>query len=85
VLSPPRAAVDAIIADNSKVSLEIADATMKLYLEPDRHVLPRQAEISIPALQSVIDMMGEAGLLSQPLPKPERFIDTQYLKAAGLE
>ena len=80
-----RAEVNAIIVTTTKVPLDVADATMKLYLEPDRHVLPHQSEISVPALQSVIDMMGEAGLLPQPLPEPERFIDTQYLKAAGLQ
>jgi ABC-type nitrate/sulfonate/bicarbonate transport system substrate-binding protein len=80
-----RARVNAIIAETNKVPLEIAEATMNLYLEPDRRVLPRQGEISMPALQGVIDMMAESGLLRAPLPKPERFIDTQYLKAAGVE
>ena len=29
--------------------------------------------------------MGEGGMLQQPLPGPERFVDLQYLKAAGVE
>jgi hypothetical protein len=29
--------------------------------------------------------MGEAGLLKQPLPPPERFVDLQYLHAAGVQ
>ena len=67
------------------ISKSGSEATMKLYLEPDRHVLPHQGEISMPALQAVIDMMAESGLLQAPPPKPERFIDTQYLRAAGVE
>jgi ABC-type nitrate/sulfonate/bicarbonate transport system substrate-binding protein len=80
-----RARINAVIAETNKIPLEIAEATMKLYLEPDRRVLPQQGEISLPALQAVIEMMGESGLLTKPLPGPERFIDTQYLKAAGVE
>jgi hypothetical protein len=29
--------------------------------------------------------MAEAGELKPPLPPPERFIDLQYLRAAGLQ
>jgi hypothetical protein len=28
--------------------------------------------------------MGEAGVLKAPLPKPERFVDRSYLRAAGV-
>ena len=30
-------------------------------------------------------MMGEAGVLKPPLPQPERFVDLQYLRAAGVQ
>jgi hypothetical protein len=29
--------------------------------------------------------MGEAGTLKAPLPPTERFVDLQYLRAAGIE
>jgi hypothetical protein len=36
-------------------------------------------------LQQVIAMMADAGLLKAPLPQPERFVDLQYLQAAGVQ
>jgi hypothetical protein len=30
-------------------------------------------------------MMAEAGLLKPPLPSAQRFVDLQYLRAAGLQ
>jgi hypothetical protein len=30
-------------------------------------------------------MMGEAGAIKAPLPTPERFVDLQYLRAAGVD
>jgi NitT/TauT family transport system substrate-binding protein len=64
---------------------DIAGQTLALYLEPDRGVMPKQAEFSIAGLAQVIAFMGEGGMLPQPLPPPERFVDPQYLKAAGAE
>ena len=59
--------------------------TLALYFEPERGVMPKQAEFSIAGLAQVIAFMGEGGMLAQPLPPPERFVDPQYLKAAGAE
>jgi len=64
---------------------EIAGQTFSLYFEPDRGVMPKQAEFSIAGLAQVIAFMGDGGMLAQPLPPPERFVDPQYLKAAGPE
>jgi ABC-type nitrate/sulfonate/bicarbonate transport system substrate-binding protein len=64
---------------------DIAGQTLALYVEPDRGVMPKQAEFSIAGLAQVIAFMGEGGMLAQPLPPPERFVDPQYLKAAGAE
>jgi len=64
---------------------DIAGQTLALYLEPDRGVMPKQAEFSIAGLAQVIAFMGDGGMLAQPLPPPERFVDPQYLKAAGAE
>jgi hypothetical protein len=32
-----------------------------------------------------IAIMAEAGSIAQPLPKPEQFVDLQYLQAAGVK
>jgi ABC-type nitrate/sulfonate/bicarbonate transport system substrate-binding protein len=64
---------------------DIARQTLALYFEPDRGVMPKQGEVSIAGLAQVIAFMGDGGMLARPLPQPERFIDLQYLKAAGVE
>ena len=63
----------------------IARETLALYFEPDRGVLPKQAEINMAGLSQVIAFMGEGGMILAPLPAPERFVDLQYLRAAGVE
>jgi len=63
----------------------IARQTLALYFEPNRGVLPRQAEIDLKGLAQVIAFMGEGGAIRPPLPQPERFVDLQYLHAAGLQ
>jgi ABC-type nitrate/sulfonate/bicarbonate transport system substrate-binding protein len=63
----------------------IAQRTLALYFEPDRGVMPKHAEINMAGLAQVIAFMGEGGIVAPPLPPPERFVDRQYLKAAGAE
>ena len=62
----------------------IARQTLSLYFEPDQGVLPKQAEIDLAGLKQVIAFMGEGGAIKPPLPTPERFVDLQYLHAAGV-
>ena len=64
---------------------DIVRQTLGLYFEPDRGVVPKQAELDIKGLGQVIQFMAEAGELKSPLPPPERFIDLRYLRAAGLQ
>ena len=63
---------------------DIARQTLALYFEPDRGVLPKQGEIDLKGLAQVIAFMGEGDALKPPLPAPERFVDLQYLRAAGV-
>ncbi len=72
-----------IIAETTGSSEAIATQTLKLFFEPGRDVLPKHAEIDLNGLKEVIAMMGEAGTLKVPLPQAERFVDLQYLQAAG--
>jgi ABC-type nitrate/sulfonate/bicarbonate transport system substrate-binding protein len=77
-------AVNAIVALTG-ASDDIARATLALYLDPDRGVLPRHAEIDLDGLAQVIAFMGEGGAIKPPLPAPEQFVDLQYLRAAGAQ
>ncbi len=63
---------------------DIARQTLKLYLEPDRGVMPKAGEFSLQGLAEVIAFMEEGGVVKAPAPAPERFVDGQYLKAAGV-
>ncbi len=73
------------IQDTTGSSEEIARETLKLYFEPDRGVFPKQGELDPKGLGQVIQFMAETGDLKPPLPPAERFVDLQYLRAAGLQ
>ena len=62
-----------------------AELTLALYFEPDRGVLPKAGEISLEGMKQVIALMGEGGTLAEPLPPPDRFVDLQFLHAAGIQ
>jgi ABC-type nitrate/sulfonate/bicarbonate transport system substrate-binding protein len=62
-----------------------ARLTLALYFEPERKVLPQRGEIDMKGMATAIAFMGEAGILKSPMPPPERFVDLQYLRAAGVE
>jgi NitT/TauT family transport system substrate-binding protein len=64
---------------------EIARETLKLYFEPDRGVWPKEAEINAAGLAQVIAFMTEGHVIESPPPEPQRFIDLQYLRAAGVQ
>jgi ABC-type nitrate/sulfonate/bicarbonate transport system substrate-binding protein len=74
-----------IVRDTTGSSEEIARQTLSLYFEPERGVVPKQGEIDVKGFAQVIQVMAEAGELKPPLPPVDRFIDLQYLKAAGLQ
>jgi len=62
-----------------------AKLTLALYFEPERKVLPQRGEIDMKGMATAIEFMGAAGILKPPMPQPERFVDLQYLRAAGVE
>jgi hypothetical protein len=80
-----RAEVITAIVQLTGSSEDIARATLALYFEPDKGVLPKQAEIDVKGLAQLIDFMGEGGAIRRPLPAPETFVDLQYLRLAGVE
>ncbi|MEA2902904.1 MAG: hypothetical protein QOG83_2977 [Alphaproteobacteria bacterium] len=73
-----------IMGETMEIPAPMAQAMLKLYFEPDRGVMPKQAEISLPGVTKVIELIGSVGELKPPFPAAERFIDLQYLKAAGV-
>jgi ABC-type nitrate/sulfonate/bicarbonate transport system substrate-binding protein len=73
------------IVETTSVPPAVAERTLALYFEPGRKVLPRQGEIELAAMAQVIANMGEAGQLKAPLPPPDRFVDLQYLRLAGIK
>lgn len=80
-----RAAVAATIVADTGCSEADARATLALYFDPDRHVLPQRGEIDLAGLAQAMALMAEAGELKPPLPPPARFVDLQYLQAAGIQ
>ena len=73
-----------LVVEHTRSSEEIARAVMALYFEPEKGVMPKQAEIDLKGLAQVIAFMGEGGTIKGPLPPVERFVDLQYLRAAGI-
>jgi ABC-type nitrate/sulfonate/bicarbonate transport system substrate-binding protein len=51
--------------------------------DPKNRVLPMQAAFDMNSIKASIALMGEYGVLLEPLPGPERFIDPSYAEAAG--
>ena len=74
-----------VVIETTGSSEEIARQTLALYFEPERGVFPQEAELDMKGLEQVIRFMAEAGELKPPLPSPERFVDLQYLRAAGIQ
>ena len=74
-----------ILTETTGAPPDVARQMLAFYYEPDRGVMPRQAEISLPGMAKVIELLGHTGALKAPLPAAERFVDLQYLQAAGLQ
>jgi hypothetical protein len=77
--------VATILSETTGAPADVARQMLAFYYEPDRGVMPRQAEISLPGMAKVIELLGESGALKAPLPDAASFVDLQYLKAAGLQ
>jgi ABC-type nitrate/sulfonate/bicarbonate transport system substrate-binding protein len=73
------------IVDTTGFAEAHARLTLALYLEPDRGVLPKSGEINPGGMEQAIALMGESATLKAPLPSAARFVDLQYLHAAGVQ
>jgi ABC-type nitrate/sulfonate/bicarbonate transport system substrate-binding protein len=74
-----------ILSETTGAPPDVARQMLAFYYEPDRGVMPRQAEISLPGIAKVIELLGMTGAVKAPLPAADRFVDLQYLQAAGLQ
>jgi NitT/TauT family transport system substrate-binding protein len=79
-----RAEVTSVVKDSLKISEEVATEIFAPYLEPEKNVLPRRGELSVQAINQVLVLMAEAGVVPTLVPPAERFVDLQYLRAAGI-
>jgi ABC-type nitrate/sulfonate/bicarbonate transport system substrate-binding protein len=80
-----RKSVVKTIVESTDTPVDIAQQTLTLFFEPERNVMPMRGEINLKGMTQVIAFMAEAGLLKEPLPAAQRFIDLQYLKIAGVK
>jgi ABC-type nitrate/sulfonate/bicarbonate transport system substrate-binding protein len=80
-----REEVAGITAATTGASHDVARAVLAFYYEPDRGVMPKQGEIDMAGIAKVIELLGMTGELKAPLPAAQRFVDLQYLKAAGMQ
>jgi len=74
-----------IVKQSLKIPDESARQIFAPYAEPARNVLPRRGELDLQAFDRVLALMGEAGVIPTPVAPAARFVDLQYLKAAGIQ
>ena len=74
-----------IVKESLKIPEESARQIFAPYAEPARNVLPRRGELDLKAFDRVLALMGEAGVIPTPVAPAARFVDLQFLKAAGIQ
>ncbi len=74
-----------IMVENSGVAPTVAAEIFAPYLEAAKNVLPRRGELDMAAFNRVIKLMAEVGAIPSPAPGAEKFVDLQYLQAAGIQ
>jgi ABC-type nitrate/sulfonate/bicarbonate transport system substrate-binding protein len=74
-----------IVKESLKIPDESARQIFAPYAEPARNVLPRRGELDLKAFDRVLGLMGEAGVIPTPVAPASRFVDLQFLKAAGIQ
>lgn len=77
--------VTTLIKEDGKISDEIAQQIFAPYLDPSKNVLPKRGELSLAAFNRVLALMTEVGAIPSPPPPAEKFVDLQYLQAAGIQ
>jgi ABC-type nitrate/sulfonate/bicarbonate transport system substrate-binding protein len=74
----------ALIAEIGGYSKALAGEIFAPYLDAGKNVLPRKGEIDMAAFGRVLALMGDGGVIPKSETSPDKFVDLQYLKAAGI-
>ena len=80
-----RAGVTQTVVEITGANEQVARAVLALYYEPDRGVMPKRGEINMAGVNKVVALLADAGQIASPVPAVDRFVDLQYLQAAGLQ
>jgi ABC-type nitrate/sulfonate/bicarbonate transport system substrate-binding protein len=80
-----RAEVSALITETTGAPPDVAKQILTLYFDPYKGIMPKSAGIDMEGMRAVLELMKEAGELQGSLPEAARFVDLQYLEAAGLQ
>ena len=73
------------IKETGKISDEVARQIFAPYLDPDQERVAATRRIDLAAFNRVLALMSEVGAIPSPPPPAEKFVDLQYLKAAGIQ
>ncbi len=57
-------------------------STLDLFFNPEKNVLPFRGEINLKGVEQVIRFLKDGGVVKDPIPPAETFVDLQYLEAA---
>jgi ABC-type nitrate/sulfonate/bicarbonate transport system substrate-binding protein len=57
-----------------------AEMTLDLFFKPEKNVLPMEGEINMKGVEQVMKFLVEGGVLKEPLPPAETFVDLRYLQ-----
>jgi ABC-type nitrate/sulfonate/bicarbonate transport system substrate-binding protein len=74
-----------IVQETGKLAPDAAREIFAPYTRPELRVLPRRGELVIADFGRVLALMSEAGVIPKDTPPPQRFVDLQYLRAAGIQ
>lgn len=80
-----RADVTRAVVELTGTNEQVARAVLALYYDPDRGVMPKQAEINMAGVAKVLAILSDAGQIGKTVPAVDRFVDLQYLQAAQLQ
>lgn len=80
-----RDGVAKLMRETTDTPPDMTRGILALYFEPDRGVMPKQAEIDIKGVEAVTALLVQTGQIAKPGPAAASLVDLQYLKAAGLQ
>ena len=62
-------------------SEDTALSTLDLFFKPEKNVLPFEGEVNLRGVEQVIRFLKDGGVIKDPIPPAEAFVDLQYLKS----